>query len=168
MLMSPAPGHLYPLCPEWPEYPFSSIPEPELKRRFALLFPNQTESLAGQLLPITPAPGELSFEALNLFRELFGRRKEGEKVLWWIDWRRSNREILASVNAYLKTHRPCKARQNVSNRSLRADLKALEASRLLEANNGDYLSCPPLYKYQARWIQARKRVERIIAKIDNF
>jgi hypothetical protein len=167
MLMPPAIGRLYPLCPEWPKLRFSSIPEPELMRRFRLSFPNRTESLASHLVPVAPAPGGLPLVTVNLLRELAGWRKEQEEITLAIDWlRRSDKQLLASFAALLKIRRPCKARINVSNRSLRADLKALEAHRRMRANNGRYQP-GVLYKDESKWILARKRVKRILEALDN-
>ena len=67
MLMPPERGHLYAFCPEWPSYPYLSIPSAERKRRFSQLFPNETESLAAELEPRTAANSFQSARARQAF-----------------------------------------------------------------------------------------------------
>ena len=167
MLMPPEQGHLYALCPEWPSDPYLSIPLAERKRRFALLFPNETSSLAAQLEPRPAVPGELSLGTLNFIRELLGdEEKREEDVVLRIPWGMSDKGILRRVDAWLKTHRTFKSRADVSNRYLQAELKALGAFRILRAKNGDWTGDPQLYVEQSEWIRARIRAKSIIEKID--
>src|SRR5262245_47395148 len=139
MLMPPERGHLYAFCPEWPSYPYLSIPSAERKRRFSQLFPNETESLAADLEP-RPAPsGDLPLGVANFILKLAGMKEwiQQEDVTFRIRRSMAHKEILRRVAAWLKVHLPYKASANVSNRRLRADLKALGALRVLRIENGD-------------------------------
>jgi hypothetical protein len=170
-LSAPLRGHLYVQCPEWPKYPYSSIPTSERARRLKLLFPDETEArlFMTQLEP--PQPSHL-WEAINSIRQVHGDTgKTRETVRIQIDYEISYSENLRRVTALLKrllkTDRLRKARTNVSVRYLRADLKALAALRILRTNGGNYLNAPQLYIYQSEWIKAQKRAERIIESIRN-
>src|SRR5215469_14385056 len=150
MLMPPERGHLDAFCPEWPSYPYLSIPPAERKRRFSQLFPNETESLAAELEPRPAPPGALSLEAVNFILELDGKKERIQEVDVTFRIRRSmaDKEIMRRVAAWLKVHRAYrgyKASPNVLNRRLRADLKALGALRVLRAENGDWRKGPEIY-----------------------
>jgi len=166
--IAPEPGHLYAFCPEWPAFPYLDIPQTERSRRFNLLFDDNAElkTLAVQLKVQPALPGKLSPQALNLIRDLRGE-KSIENVHWQIDYHFSDRELHRRVDAHLKLHRSCKAKINVSNRRLRADLKALAAFRLLRAYNGDWKAARELFAEQTEWSRAQRRAERIIQGIEN-
>lgn len=167
--IAPEPGHLYTLCPEWPAFPYLDIPQAERSRRFNLLFDDNAElkTLAAQLKVQPALPGRLSPEALSLIRALLGE-KSVENVDWQIDYRFSDRELHRRFDAHLKLHRSCKAKINVSDRSLRADLKALGAYRLLRAYRGNCWDVVPrLFTYQSEWIKAKRRAEKLIRSIEN-
>ena len=165
-LTTPKYGHLYPLCPEWPDHPFLSIPPAERKRRRERSGPNETESLAAQLTPQPAMPGKLSLAVVNLMLELLGQEKQIEEVLLSIPWQRSDKEILRYFGSWLKINRKCKAKPNVSNRSLRADLKALGVHRILKATRGESKNAPELYVEHTEWIKADVRAKGLIKRID--
>jgi hypothetical protein len=169
-LLPPLRGPLYVLCPEWPNYPYSSILPNERARRLKLLFSDETEAKLFTTR-LDPPPGDL-WEAINFIRQVYGdAEKTRETVRIQIDYEISYSENLRRVTALLKrllkTNRLRKARTNVSDRYLRADLKALAALRILRTNGGDYLNAPQLYICQSEWIKAQKRAERIIQSIRN-
>jgi len=167
MLMPPERGHLYALCPEWPSYPYLSMPLAERERRFSQLFPDPRKSLAAELEPAPPAPGDLSVEALNFIRELLGCDvKTQEDVTFRIPWRMADKEITRRFAAWLKIHRRIRASINVSTRILRADLKALGALRILRVNE-DWRKGPELYLECSEWTKARKRAQKIIQTIES-
>ena len=167
MLMPPERGHLYALCPEWPTYPYLSIPLAERERRFSQLFPDPRKSLAAELEPTPAAPGDLSVEALNFIRELLGCDvKTQENVTFRIPWRMADKEITRRFAAWLKIHRRIRASINVSNRVLGADLKALGALRTLRVNE-DWSRGPEIYLEQSEWTKARKRAQKIIQAIES-
>ena len=121
---------------------------------------------------LEPPPAGDLWEAINFIRQMCGDTgKTRETVRIQIDYEVSYsenlRRIAALLKRLLKTHRLRKARTNVSDRYLRADLKALAALRILRTNGGDYLNAPQLYIYQSEWIKAQKRAERIIESIRN-
>jgi hypothetical protein len=156
----PQDGHLHPLCPEWPRYPFLSISPAERRRRLALLF---SETLADKLDPRQP---EVRPECLIDFirnGHLIGgkiRHHIAENVLLHIDWRASDRELLTWLAAWLKENRKHKNTPDLSARKLRADLKALAALRLFRTDNQKGST---LFAEQGEWIKARKRALRILA-----
>jgi hypothetical protein len=167
MLMPPERGHLYALCPEWPSYPYLSIPLAERERRFSQLFPDPRKSLAAELEPTSAAPGDLSVEALNFIRELLGCDvKTQEDVTFRIPWRMADKEITRRFAAWLKIHRRIRASINVSTRVLRADLKALGALRTLRVNE-DWRRGPEIYSEQPEWTKGRKRAQKIIQAIES-
>ena len=167
MLMPPERGRLYALCPEWPNYPYLSIPLAERERRFSQLFPDPRKSLAAELEPTPAAPGDLSVEALNFIRELLGCDvKTQEDVTFRIPWRMADKEITRRFAAWLKIHRRIRASINVSTRVLRADLKALGALRALRVNE-DWRRRPEIYLEQSEWTKARKRAQKIIQAIES-
>jgi hypothetical protein len=160
---------LYALCPEWPAHPFLSIiPPAERTRRLKLLFPDEAKSRAAQSTPPPPMPGELPLAVVNFIQELLGLEKELQDVTFRIRWQKSDRENLSYVAAWLKIERRCKAKSNVSNRSLRADLKALGAYRILKATGGDWRNASPIYVEHGEWIKADARAKSIIARIDTL
>jgi hypothetical protein len=167
--IAPELGHLYVFSPEWPGFPYLDIPQAERSRRFDLLFDDNAElkTLAAQLKAQPSLPGKLSPEALSLIRELRGE-KSIENVHWQIDYRFSDREVHRRVDAHLKLHRSCKAKIDVSDRSLRADVKALGAYRLLWAHGGNCWDIVPrLFTYQSEWIKAKRRAEKLIRSIED-
>jgi hypothetical protein len=168
--IAPEPGHLYAFCPEWPRLPYLDIPQAERQRRFEELFGDKTElkALATQLEIRPPLPGELSPEALSFITELLGGNIHIRKMR--INWGSSDRELRRQFDAYLKFHRPRKPKNNVSERSLRAELKALGAYRLLKAYGGisNYSNIvPQIFIFQSEWIKAQRRIERIIKSVEN-
>ena len=167
MLMPPEREHLYAFCPEWPSYPYLSIPLAERKRRFSQLFPNETESLAAELEPRPAPPGALSVQEVNFIRELLGdKEKTQEDITLRIPWWMADKEIKRRFAAWLKVRRTYKASVNVSKRTLRADLKALGALRIRRAENGDWRSGPEVYQEQSEWIKAEKRAEEVIKRVN--
>ena len=168
MLMPPERGHLYAFCPEWPSYPYLDIPPAERKRRFSQLFRNETESLAAELEPRPAPPGALSLQEVNFILELGGKKEriQEEDVTFRIRRSMADKEILRRVAAWLKVHRSYKASPNVSNRRIRADLKALGALRVLRTENGDWKKGPEIYWEHGEWIKGRKRAEAIIESMN--
>jgi hypothetical protein len=172
--IGPDPGHLYAFCPEWPRFPYLDIPQAERDRRLKALFGDKTELevLAAQLEVRPTLPGQLSAEALSFISELQGEKRSSQKVNWELNYGRfSDREFHRQLDAHLKLHRTCKAKINVSDRSLQADLKALGAYRLLRAYGGtnNYSDIvPQLFIFQSEWIKAKRRVEGIIKSIENL
>ena len=168
MLMPPGRGHLYALCPEWPGLPYLRIPPAERKRRFSQLFSNETKSLAAELEPRPAPPGDLSLGAVNFILETLGEKEriQQEDVTFRIPWYMADKEILLRVAAWLKVHRAYKASPNVSNRRLRAELKALGALRVLRIENGDWTKGPEIYCEHGEWIKGRKRAEAVIERMN--
>ena len=168
MLMPPERGHLYAFCPEWPSYPYLDIPPAERKRRFSQLFRNETESLAAELEPRPAPPGALSLQEVNFILELGGKKEriQEEDVTFRIRRSMADKEILRRVAAWLKVHRSYKASPNVSNRRIRADLKALGALRVLRTENGDWKKGPEIYWEHGEWIKGRKRAEAVIERMN--
>jgi hypothetical protein len=168
MLMPPERGHLYALCPEWPNLPYLSIPASERKRRFNQLFSDETNSLAAELEPKPAPPGALSLQAVNLILELLGEKEkiQQEDVTFRIPRSMAHKEILRRVAAWLKVHQPDTASANVSNRRLGADLKALGALRVLRIENGDWTKGPEIYCEHGEWIKGRKRAEAVIERMN--
>jgi hypothetical protein len=156
MRVRPQDGHLYALSPEWPRYPFLSIPSAERRRRLAILFPTEPESLADQLDPRQPEIWQVSY--IDAIR---GEYHIAENVPLHFDWDQSDRMLNACFNAWLKKNRKHKPTQDLSARVLRADLKALGAFRLMRI---DKHRDSTLFGSQSEWIKARKRALRILAK----
>jgi hypothetical protein len=169
MLMPPERGHLYALCPEWPSNPYLSILSGERKRRFNQLFWNETESLAAELEPKPVPPGALSVQEVKFIRELLGEKeKTQEDVTFRIPWWMADKEIKRRFAAWLKVHRTYKAGINVSKRTLRADLKAVGALRIVRAENGDWRKGPEIYCEESEWIKGKKRADAVIEKISRI
>jgi hypothetical protein len=162
MLMPPAPGHVYALCPEWPKDPFLSIPSNERARRLKQL--DETKSLADQL---TLGPVEPSM--YDLIQEFEGKKKRpsarslGDDILPRI-WHKSNQEIVSFSKAWLATYRPDKTKIDTSIRELRADLKALGALRILREYAWDWTPAA-LYKAQGEWTKAQTRAKKVIRNL---
>jgi hypothetical protein len=153
----PQDGHLYGISPEWPLYPFCSIPPAERRRRLTLLFPGEQEALADTLDPRQPEIRQVSH--VDAVR---GEWHIAENVPIHIDWQRSDTELLRSFEAWLKKNRKHRSTQNLSARALRADLKALAALRLFKA--GQWKESR-LFDAQGEWIKARKRALSILAEL---
>jgi hypothetical protein len=161
----PQDGHLYPLSPEWPRYPFLSIPYLERRRRLALLFQSDQETLAAKLNPRQP---EIRPESMIDFicngQLIDGRLRLhiAENVRLHIDWRASDYELIARFKAWVKENRKHRSTPDLSARKLRADLKALAALRLFRT---DKQKDSTLFAQQGEWTKARKRALRIIASL---
>jgi len=164
--MVPERGHIYALSSEWPTDPYLSVPIAERSRRLKLLVPDKISSLAVQLVPNPEIANELLLKTLNFLREPRGGQTTIKTIQ--IDLKVSARELKRRFDAYLKVHQGSKGRTNISNRVLRADLKALVAWRILRDNNGDWCHAgePFLFAEQSEWIEAQKRAERIIRSIE--
>ena len=156
MRVRPQDGHLHALSPEWPRYPFLSIPPAVRRRRLALLFPSEPESLADTLAP-QPEIRQTSF--IDAIR---GERHIAENVRLHIDWQKPDCELQRCFKALLKRDRKHRPVQNLSARVLRADLKALGGLRLMRE---DKHKDSTLFGVQSEWIRARNRVQRILAKL---
>jgi hypothetical protein len=175
MLMPPAPGHVYALCPEWPKYPFLSIPSDERARRLKQFFPDRTKSLADQL---TPWPAEPTL--YGLIQEFEGKRErpsarsQGDDILPRV-WHKSNQEIVSFIKAWLATHRPDKTQIDTSIRRLKTDLKALGVRRIWEFCNydwgkiydGNWVGDKRLPRQQGEWSKAIARAEKVIRNLSS-
>lgn len=157
-------GQFYALCPEWPDDPYLSVLSTERKRRRELFGPN-TKSRAAELTSSPAVPGKLSQPEVDFMLELIGQSAV-KYVTFRIDCQKSRREIQRTIAAWLKINCKCKAKPNVSHRTLRADLKALGSHRILETTVGEWRDAPELYWYHSDWIKADKRAKKLIKKID--
>jgi hypothetical protein len=155
----------YALWPEWPNGPFLGILPDERKRRRELFGPNTTVSRAAELTPPPVVPGGLSQSEADFILGLIG---QSEVEYFRIDLQTSDREIHRQLDLWLKINRKCKAKPNVSHRSLRADLKALGAHRILEATGGEWREAPEIYCDQREWIKADARAKKLIKRIDSI
>jgi hypothetical protein len=157
MCVPPQDGHLYALSPEWPRYPFLSISAAERMRSLAKLFPSEPEDLANKLDPRHPEIRKVSY--IDAVR---GEFHIAESIPLHFDWEQTDRMLNACLNAWVKKNRKHKPTQDLSARTLRADLKALGALRLMRANKDKDST---LFVSQSEWIKARKRASLILAKL---
>jgi hypothetical protein len=147
-------GHLYALSPEWPHYPFLSIPAAERKRRLAMLFPSEPEDFADKLDPRHPEIWQVSY--IDAVR---GEFHIAENVLLHFDHQQTDRMLNACFNAWVKKNRKHKPTQDLSARKLRADLKALGELRTPKHKDSN------LFRAQSERIKARRRALQILAKL---
>jgi hypothetical protein len=157
-------GHLYMLSPEWPRCPFLIVSPPERRRRLSLLFPSSQKTLANTLDPRQPEIRPMGFIDVICNGDIINgklRPHFAENVRLHIDYRRSHNELLASVDAWLKESRKHPSTPDLSARTLRGDLKALGALRLIRTDNQKDSA---LFAQQGEWTKARKRALRIIAR----
>ena len=170
------------LFPEWPTKPYLLIPEPERKRRLQRLAggtSNYLHSLnlrppfrSHPGLKLTPTPRPVPDPKTSDKYELRYRWPISEigPAAWLtpfrIDWGRSDREISADFNAWLKEYRPKafpspKGERGSGNivRRLGAELKALGAYRLL-AFYKDWRKIPSsaaIYEDPSGWMTANQK-----------
>ena len=168
--------------PEWPDYPYLSVPALERQRRLSILYPGDETTLSAEQLEPDPAlllDTEEGFR--NVLRQLRKNWQERRKLrvhpnsfeepVWLrIPWWQSDTEILRLVKAWLKVNSPPGRKlytpqgRAAFERRARADLKALAALRVLRANDGDWTLPPALYSEQSEWITARNHALSIIER----
>jgi hypothetical protein len=108
--------------------------------------------------------------AANRFRAF--RTDPSELVMMRIEWRLSDREILALMSKWLKENRPSTVSKTTEHqgagdpiRAKRKQLELLGKYRIIRANGGDWRNPGGrrLFADQSHWIKCRKSVEEIIA-----
>jgi hypothetical protein len=177
MVRSPAHPEIYPLFPEWPEFPFLDIPSAEIKRRLVAIFPDEADLVLGEIEP-DAALESYSEEAFQKFvAQLRSRAQDSsdfeEHVLLRIPWWKTDTEILRLMKLWLKARSPIGRRIYTvgSARALRqrwqTDLKALGVLRVLRAKDGLWEGDPQIYAEQSEWLAARKRAQEIIDALEH-
>lgn len=173
---------LYVLLPEWSATAFHRIDALTLTQRLSQLCPRSEQELRARRFNPDSAlmlDTEYGFERLmrrlqkgwQQFRRWCDRPNNfSELHLMQWDWWDSDRRLLEDVAAWLKVNRPANCKIYTTQgggsyeRQYRTDLKALAALRLLNAADGKWFDCPPLYLEEADWRSARKRAETLIAR----
>jgi hypothetical protein len=177
----------YYLIPEWPDMPYRSILPGQRRDYLGILRSKEERFLPTTGLEANPAEyrlwGKIDKSAWKVFlrslRENIAanrfrafKRDLDELVMILVDWRRSDKEILALLSKWLKENRPQTVSANTEHegagdpiRRKRKQLEQLGKYRLVRANGGDWHNPGGrrLFTDQSHWIKCRKSVEEIIA-----
>jgi len=178
------------LFPEWPREPYLTIPAIEREQRLIQLQRGTLSHLRCLNLmpafsvPISPDVAKRYLDGFRVFefsedgselrqRHLWPIREINDAcwiVLFRIDWRRSDSEILTDFAAWLKEYRPKAFPSKVGSktaagsypRELQADLKALGALRLLRFyKHWQHIPTEAeIYESQAGWMTAQQKAEK--------
>ena len=177
----------YYIVPEWPKSPYRAI-SPGRRREYLQVLRAREERF---LPPIGLEARPMEYElwgttnisawkrflrslreniAANRFRAF--RTDLSELVMMLIEWRLSDREILALMSKWLKKNRPPTVSINTEHqgagdpiRAKRKQLELLGKYRIVRAKEGDWQNAVAegLFADQSHWIKCRKLVEEIIA-----